>query len=257
MPNDRQRRYTDEEVSAILRLTLESGEAGSEASQDGMSLDDLVRVASEAGFSADQIRTAAERLDTVDTSSKKFDLVGCRAYTELVRVVDGEITEDQWDEVVAEVRSGLQGPTGESSKLGKTFEWYTNTEITAKHMSFKPENGRTRMKARLSSAAVPVLGYGVATFLLGVILTGVMKKSGLVPTFGAPTSLAICVGIWLSAMGVVRWAISSWYKQTVRNMKSALDRAQSVLAREDVVEVEPVQAQVDDQIRVKLSDSSD
>ena len=94
MPDDHQRRYSEEEVSAILRLTMDKGEH--EAQHDGMSLDELVKVAGEAGFAPDRIRSAAELLDTMDSPTKGIDLFGCRPYTEIVRVVDGEVTDENW-----------------------------------------------------------------------------------------------------------------------------------------------------------------
>lgn len=254
MSKDRQRKYSDDEVSAILRLAMEGTSSDAELSHDGMSLDELLKVASEAGFDQDQIRTAAERLDTVETSSKKFDLLGCRPYTELVRVVDGEVTSENWDELVAEFRSAFQGPTGKASELGKSREWYAATELTGLQVSLKPENGRTKMKARLTAMAVPVMGYGVVTFMMGMTAIVVGKKSDLIATLGLPLSLLIGFVALLGALGVMRWLLSTWYRSMTRQMKDALDRAQDLLASDQEHATVITQVQVEDELRIRAGE---
>ena len=256
MPKDRQRRYTDKEVSAILRLAMESGGPGADIDHEGMSLDELVNVASDAGIEPDLIRSAAEKLDTLEAPSPRFDIVGCRPYTELVRVVDGEVTPENWDEIVAELRSAFSGPTGEASQLGKTSEWHAGSLFTALHVSATPEGGRTNMKVSLTSRDVPVFAYGLTFVFAGLVLflkVAPELSSGLGISMGF--ALPATLGAMLGTLGLVRVAVGSWYRNKTRQMKDALDRVQEVVGRERGPSSVAVQTPVEDELRIQIGES--
>jgi len=256
MPKDRQRRYTDKEVSAILRLAMESGGPGADIDHEGMSLDELVNVASDVGIEPDLIRSAAEKLDTLEAPSPRFDIVGCRPYTELVRVVDGEVTPENWDEVVAELRTAFSGPTGESGQLGKSLEWSAGSLFTGLHVSATPEAGRTNVMVRLTSRDVPVFAYGLTIVFGGLILflkVAPELSSGLDISMGLalPATLAGMLG----ALGLVRVAVGSWYRQKTRQMKDALDRAQDVIGRVRQPSSVAAQTRIEDELQIQLGES--
>ena len=252
MPDDRQRRYSEDEVSTILRLAMDRG-GHEEMRRDGMSLDELVEVASEAGIEPNLIRSAAERLDTLEAPARGVDWLGVRPYTEIVRVVDGELSPDDWDEVVSELRSAFSGPTGKASQLGKTSEWYGGSEFTATHMSFTPEGGRTKMKARLTSWAVPVFTYLPAMLVGGMVLflrIAPDLPSALGISEGA--AYAIAFAAWLGGLGLIRLAVGSWYRKKTSQMKDALDRAQAVVSRRPEQQVQSSTVQDEEQLREQL-----
>jgi hypothetical protein len=234
MPLNRNRRYTDDEVSQILRIALDDGGAHG-ATRDGLSLDELVDVAGETGIDAASIRQAAERLDSVEVQSRGPGLFGVRGFTEMERTVEGEITDDTWDDVVQEVRSSFGVSGGETQALGKTREWQYGSELTRLHMSFKPENGRTKICSRFSAYAVPFMAYFMPT-LIGAAL--IFKKIG--PAVGSsygwsgPLTVGFGFLLLLGMWAVIRTLLASWYKNSVRQMKSALDRAENEIGSEAV-----------------------
>ena len=124
-------------------------------------------------------------------------------------------------------------------------------------VSLTPENGRTRLKARLSSYAVPWLSYGISTFIFGAFMAAILKKSGMIAEWGGLMSFVFLVSIWLTAMGAIRWAVGSWYKNKTHQMRRALDRVQEVLSRdqESSQTAAKVQSHTDEELRVQLGEA--
>ena len=251
MPDDCQRRYSEEEVSAILRLAMDRGDH-EEMRRDGMSLEELVEVATEAGIEPSLIRSAAERLDTLEAPARGIDWLGVRSYTEIVRVVDGDVTAENWDEVVTELRSAFSGPSGEASKLGKSSEWHASSLFTELHVSFTPEAGRTKMNARLTSRSVPLFAYGLTSGFVGLVLF--LQVAPMLSLWHIPMGLALAItfGAMLGVLGMVRLAVGSWYRKMTHQMKDALDRAQMIVSRQPARQTQTSTAEVEEELREQL-----
>ncbi|HXH59906.1 MAG TPA: hypothetical protein VNI20_00960 [Fimbriimonadaceae bacterium] len=243
------RRYSDEEVKAILRLAV--GE-GIEQEHDGLSLDELVAVAKEAGLDPERVRTAAERYDLRDTGDHTVGLLGFRRYTEIHRVVDGEVNDQNKAELVAELRSALQGPTGETNQIGQTFEWNSPTEFRGLQFTFSPEGKKTRIRARLSAWGTPWLIYCFAT-VFGLGLAAAIGKRSLYPVLHSQTlTFLIGLGIWLVFMALARLGIGYWYRSMVTSMKHALSASERVIEQHHAQEAVQATTQQEDDARVRL-----
>lgn len=223
------RRYSEQEVNKILRLaTTDTHDA------DGMTLDEIVAVATEAGLDANRIRAAAERLDLQHPYSGKRWLLGCEPYTEVVQSVPGELHENNWDEVVAELRSAFRGPTGSTSRLGKTSEWYGGGELTAIQVALTPEGNSTRVKARLTAWAVPLFSYGLIGFLTVAASLAKLSKEGQAMGHVSPQSILLAFTVLVGVFGVTRFLIGGWYKNKLRQMHTAVDGVRRILDRQYV-----------------------
>ena len=83
------------------------------------------------------------------TSSKldnKFNWLKGTSAIHDIQLIEGEITNENWEEVEREVRRSLHA-IGESNKQGTSFEWQQHfKDIGFRHISFTPENGYTRVE---------------------------------------------------------------------------------------------------------------
>lgn len=222
------------------------------ADSAGMSLDELVKVAHEAGIDPETIREAAQRFEDQQAPLKAPWLLGVRPYTEVFRAVDGTVTDENWDEVVAELRSAFQGPTGEATRLGKSSEWYGGTELTATQVSLTPQSGRTKVKARLNAWAVPVIAYGPATFLGALIIVVKFAKVWRTdPAAFRLEYLLVAIVVYLASLLAIRLGVGSWYQNKLRQMSSALSQTENVLSKA-LPSVEPTAVMADDATDVQL-----
>lgn len=230
---------------------------------DGMTLEELIRVAEEAGIDPQAIRSAAERLDDISAEEPVPWWTGVRPYTEIARTVPGEASGDNWDEIVAELRTSFRGPTGEASQLGKSSEWYGGSELTATQFSMTPLDGRTRIKVRLTAWAVPLFAFGGTVFFGGVatfVTITKLLKSGVTQAPGITAALVVL--LWLGALLMTRLVVGSWYQRKLRQMGEALDRAQRVLGisaasriQADRVPIPSAQSLPEEAVRLELGAS--
>ena len=254
MSLNKNRRYSEDEVNQILRIALDDSGGSHGASGKGISLDELVDGASETGIDSEAIRRAAERLDSVEVQTRGPGLFGVRAFTEMHRTVEGEITEDNWDDVVQEVRSSFGVSGGEVKTLGKTREWRYGSELTRLHMSFKPEKGRTRISSRFSAYGVPFMAY-LFPFLLGpaIIFKKIGPAVGSNFGWGGPLTVAFGFLLVLGLFAVIRSLLAAWYKGGVRQMKSALDRTENEICIEAVSAPVVTQQTAEEEIVARVS----
>lgn len=121
MPGTSLRRYSDQEVSLILRRAAElQVEAPGAAS--GTSLADLEEIAREAGLDPALVRRAASDLATAAPVAVPSRFLGAATKLHVERVIDGELSSDDMEALVDEVRRTF-GEPGIVSALGRTVTW--------------------------------------------------------------------------------------------------------------------------------------
>lgn len=115
------RRYSDEEVSLILRRAAEL-QADQPGAAGGTSLAELEDVAREAGLDPALVRRAAADLAVASPAAAPSRFLGAATRLYVERVVDGELAMDDVEALVAEVRRSF-GEAGLVSTLGHTVTW--------------------------------------------------------------------------------------------------------------------------------------
>lgn len=180
------RRFSDEEVSLILRRAAElqvdqSGTAG------GTSLAELEEVAREAGLDPALVRRAAADLATAAPAAAPSRFLGAATRLSVERVVNGEVSMDDVEALVDEVRRTF-GEPGLVGALGHTVTWspspagrYGPRSQAARQLSvtIATRGGRTTLRAEEN------LGQ-----LAGGLFGGLMGGMG-----GGLTAPAIAIGV--------------------------------------------------------------
>ncbi|HEY0778511.1 MAG TPA: hypothetical protein VGD56_11155 [Gemmatirosa sp.] len=177
------RRYSDQEVALILRRAAEL--QVDEPGATGTSLADLEEIAREAGLDPALVRRAATDLATASPVAAASRFVGAPTRVHVERVVDGEVTADDLEALVGEVRRTF-GEPGLVSTLGRTVTWSPTPTQYGHRMSGRrvfvtltTRGGQTTIRAEEDLSATA-----------GGIFGGLMGGMG-----GGLTAPAVAVGI--------------------------------------------------------------
>lgn len=189
------RTYTEREIAALLARAAERQTAAPEERPSvGLTLDEIARIAGEAGLDPAHLRTAAAELDADAPHS-------LRAPGALVleRWIDAPLTDMAWEEAVAALRlrfgasaPSRLGPTGpDTSRVGAAHEW-THSGLLTTTVTVSPRGGRTRVRLTqteglaFSDAATARIWAGLASVALAL-----MAAFAVIGADAGPLALAV------------------------------------------------------------------
>jgi len=160
------RRFSDKEVGEILKAAAEmqSGLAQS-GTAEGMTLSELKKVAEELGIDSENVGLAAAELVASpegNSRSKSNSIL-------LQRTIDGEISDEIWDDLVTELRR-FTGKPGQSQQKPNSREWTGATDTRSVTLTAICRKGKTRLKllGDASGATTAAITLGLT---LGVFVT--------------------------------------------------------------------------------------
>ncbi len=190
MSNDRL--YTEKEISKILKRAGEIQASEREKVTMGLSLEELQQLAEEVGLEPDIIANVAETIDIEPENEDVGFLSSLMMPTkiDLEHVIQGEISEDEWPEVVA-MMERHSGKAGSSSQVGKLLEWTAETNNTTHKLSLIPGTDQTKLiyqgvfsKLAMSWTIPIVVNVGFWTIFLAMLNLGMIGiPIGLAATF--------------------------------------------------------------------------
>ncbi len=219
------RLYTDTEIAALLARAAERQQAApDDGPTTGLTLDEIERLAAEAGLDAAHVRAAAAEIDgrvPVPTAS-----AGRRTHE---RWLDVPFSDVAWEEAVTALRArhpgtnwaqytamGTLAPGGDLSRVGAAHEWrhvgWTGATTT---LTASPRGERTRVRLVTADASPwsdRTTGglYAFSAALLPAMAAGVVMKattgSGWAALLTLVTTLvvALALGVTLGASSVRR-----------------------------------------------------
>ncbi len=136
------RRYSDQELSLILRLASELERTAS--SGEGHSLAEIQQIAAEAGIDPGLVLQAAAVLDA--RRARGAGLLGAPTTYRIQTSVAGELPESELGEVISTIRR-LTGSEGEVGRVLDSVEWRQADPVGAtRHVAITPRHGRTTIE---------------------------------------------------------------------------------------------------------------
>lgn len=196
-PGSSLRRYSDQEVSLILRRAAEL--QADEPGATGTSLADLEAIAREAGLDPALVRRAASDLATAAPAATPSRFLGATTKLHVERVVDGELAMDDVEALVEEIRRTF-GEPGLVSTFGRTVTWTPspngpqgrrNGSARQLSVTVTTRGGQTTLRAEenlgpLAGALYgglggglsgPAIGVGIATFHAALPVIGLVAAA--------------------------------------------------------------------------------
>ncbi len=226
------RLFSEKDVSRVLKRATElqeaEGPAAGAADVAGLSLEDLQQIAAEVGIDPHHLAAAVAELDQEDGTADRFHWLGAPTSLELDRVFEGEVSEDQWEKMVEEIREsfGLVGSTGH---VGRSYEWTHESSEQQAHVRVTSSGGQTRvhLAARYDyGARITFITSTMLALLSASILAGSIPESAFLNfwTFVVSMLVAFTLG--------ARFVFG-------RSMRKSERKAHHLLARMEQIIAEP------------------
>lgn len=190
-PSDKARHYSEKEVGRLLKYATDlqqADEAGGPGGQEGggMTLATLQEVAAEVGIEPRYIQLAAARVDSSEATGLGHSLAGTPLLLRAVRVIPGELREEDCEQIVTEIEMAIEIP-GTPSMVGRTLTWRSATsahQSRSLQVTVASRNGETRIQARERL-------HNYAGSLYGGVVCGA----------GTGVGLGVGFGVGLGALG--------------------------------------------------------
>ena len=146
---------------------------------------------------------------------------------EKVRVVAGEVSDEKWEEMVAEIRSTF-GLVGASGQVGRSREWTHDSKEQQAQVTVTSREGQTKIRlfARYTQLAavafLPAMNLGI---LIPILL---IKSLGLSTVPG--------VFVFVAVMATLFMGLRFLFSRLIRGKQR---KAQQLLARLEQIVAEP------------------
>ncbi len=224
-PEPTRRRYAEQEVEEIVRRATEM--EATNPTGPALTIGGVEALAAEVGVAPNLVRAAAQSLRspvdpaTTNAPQRWSRVLGGPTAVHYERMIDGELPDTEFPDVVDEIRRRLQH-VGQVSQLGRSFSWVMTRNVGRTReveVSVSVRGGATRLSVREN------LGPSIGSIFGGI--GGGMGGGGMGPmigmtvgAFGAPAiAIAAIIPVWLSiTYGVARTV----YSRTARRRQAEL-----------------------------------
>jgi hypothetical protein len=170
--------YTKKEISKILKRASEiQTRKDLYGDKDGLSEQEILELANEVGIDKASLLEAIHIHDKPDFD-QEFKWSKVTSKLQEVTYVDVEMSSEQWEDVVQEIRK-VTGGIGKSAKTGKSFEWEQRRgEFGYKHISLTPKDGKTKIQYVHNWTAMKIPLLFMPAFLGSVFMLVTLKGIG-------------------------------------------------------------------------------
>lgn len=170
--------YTKKEISKILKKASEiQTHKDLYGDRDGLSEQEILELANEVGIDKASLLEAIHIHDKPDFD-QEFKWSKVTSKLQEVSYVDGEMSSEQWEDIVQEIRK-VTGGIGKSGKIGKSFEWeQRRREFGYKHISLTPKDGKTKIQYVHNWTAMKIPLLFLPAFLGSVFMLVALKGIG-------------------------------------------------------------------------------
>ena len=225
----KQRSYNEKQIGAMIQRATELHEEATGTSERGLSLEEIEHIATELGIPPAYMRTAALELQDRTNADKSFSLFGNPFVINQARVVDGAMTQEQWAQVIMELRA-FTGKKGRTDEVGAAREWRhmigegdQGINFVKTRVALRPGDGQTAIQIRKHYGGFALL-YAVPLFL-SIFLTLVLLSEP-----PDPAKFALATGCVLGTFALIRTVISSWAKREKQRLKRLVNLIQRTLS---------------------------
>jgi len=204
------RRYTDKQVGQLIQRATELHDAESGSSDHSLSLQEVEKIASELGISTEHVLEAADEIDMGELLTDKFSLFGGPFREQVSKVVEGELTDQQWEDIVLELRR-ITGGSGKSNQIGRIREWsrvIKDMDMTLHGMqiTLRPKNGETTIDIEKHFGFLAGFAF-LMSGLAGFFLTGLALSAN---GFTGPLIAFLSLFGGIGTLATTRTLLSMW-----------------------------------------------
>lgn len=230
---DPETRFSEDEIQKILARAAQNQDRNetSEPASLGLSLARLQEVAADVGISPLHVEAAAREVLLRRNTKSATGTLGLPRELNAVRLTPGQLSDAQWERMVAEFRQ-IFGKSGIPSQFGPVREWVSTNETNETMpviVRVEPADGGLRLSVRQSITALSTMVWTLGGTLSGVgaVFGGMLAGGLLQPAAGVFAALMVAAG---AAVGGGGWLVGrSWTKQQQERLERAADRAELIV----------------------------
>lgn len=206
--------FTKNEISEILKKASEiQAKKDLYGDKEGLTKQELIQLASEVGIDKESLLEAIEHKNIQQTDNT-FNWIRGTASLKNIELVEGEITDEQWDVIIREIRSVIGG-IGRDSNTRTSYEWEQRLkDIGYRHISLTPQNGKTRIQYAYKWSGIKFISMFIA-FMAGFTITAVSFDGSAIPL---PLSLIIAFIVGSAATFLNRLLLKPYFEKQKKLM---------------------------------------
>ncbi|WP_457651215.1 hypothetical protein [Rhodocaloribacter sp.] len=226
------RSFSEEQVRAIISGAIRRQEAARKvADTDGLTLEEIRRLAAEVGIDPKYVVAAASEMEEGTEETLGTRLLGGPVKVAYERFVDGRLSEEAIAAMAREIRSVFRRQRGSLEVLGSSFEWvpppYSDEGLLIKAQS---EDGHTRIYISQKFGTWAFLSY----FFLAIPL---MLSILFAVTARSTVAFALLAG-FAALLFVARFTYAMATRKRSEKLRRLADRLEAIAA-EHAVPTEP------------------
>jgi hypothetical protein len=221
-----ERRFTEEEVAAILKEAAESQYSSDRLlpSSGGMTLAELQSIGREVGISPEMIQKSAQRFKPAQQPTRK--LLGLPLGVAQTVEFDRKLTDQEWERIVVDLRETFEAQ-GVVRQQGSLRQW-TNGNLQA---LLEPTATGQRLRMRTVKGNAPgLIGGGIAVFSVGTGLLGTALATGVAGDVGLMMAILTTMTSGAGMFGAGAIGLPRWARLRQQQMDQIAERA-AVMAR--------------------------
>jgi hypothetical protein len=211
---DHRRLYTEREISAILKRAGEMQADQGISETYGLSLHDLQQIAAEVGLDARLVAAAAVELDGLGKSKREFQPFGAPTTLHVERVVQGEVSEDQWMAMTQEMSRAF-GVIGTSGQVGRTLEWTHSSRKVQLQVAVTPHEGQTKIRITGDFRRMALIFF--LPWLFAGTTWGFALSAASGATMAGAASIALAIGMVVYMLSMLGFSAYARHKKNRAN----------------------------------------
>ena len=210
--------FDKKEISKILKKASEiQTRKELYGNKEGLTKQELVQLATEVGIDEESLLEAIDAKELPDFDNS-FNWLKGTSKVQAIEVIDGEISDQNWDDVIREIRK-VTGGIGKDSNNRSSFEWEQRLkEIGYRHISLTPQNGKTRVQYIFNWPGIKFIST-FFSFLMAFMITAVSFDGTDVPS---AISLLISGFVGIGGIFVGRIFLKSYFERQKKQLHTVL-----------------------------------
>ncbi len=218
--------FSEKEVGRILKRATELHEAEGPADTMGLSLDEVRQIATEMGVDPRYVAAAMAEVEQGGDDDERFYWLGGPLSYEMERVVEGEVSEEQWVEMVEAMRRSYN-LVGVSSKVGRMLEWTHNNRRRQVQVRVISREGKTRIRlySRYPQAAAVTFAVPIA---LSYMITSLFVTA--VGRFDPSGFASMLIGLMGAVFLVMRFVFGRMVDNKKRKARHLLNQLEKIVS---------------------------
>lgn len=227
---DDEKKFNRKEISRILKIASELDQENREPAEEGLSREELRKLAEEVGINPNHIDTAIQKFRGHPYEPSLPSFIEENFSYRNTLILDSPINDKLWEDVVTEIRR-INGGIGKTSKLGSTYEWEQRKKnVGYLQVSITPKKEQSRIRINASyqyySNLMGLIGGIIGFTIFSMIGDGLFSAHGLemlTAGFGAFTG-------WAAS----RLYVKSWMLKKREMLQMLSDRFKDIFSEEAV-----------------------